>query len=178
MDIGQDGTKNGQAGGCGHQRARSTSTADREQGCREVKCSRSHGEGSGGCVKVRQDSSCVPQEESHGLAVDYQVGGLADVHRDDSRIETYAGGGKREKLGERWDLIPGLQAVAQAMHEGAEKYGEHNWRGLPASNIANHALRHLHLWVSGDRSEPHLSHAAANLLMLVEMEEAKDDGCQ
>ena len=41
--------------------------------------------------------------------------------------------------------------------------------------IANHALRHIMEWLGGDRDEPHLSHAAANLLMLANMEEDTDD---
>ena len=64
-----------------------------------------------------------------------------------------------------------LRLVAQAMAEGAARYGDLNWKGLPASNLLNHAMRHLVRHMEGDRSEPHLSHAAANLLMLTEMEE-------
>jgi hypothetical protein len=36
--------------------------------------------------------------------------------------------------------------------------------------MVNHAIRHLVLWLSGDRSEPHAAHAAANCLMLHELE--------
>ena len=75
-------------------------------------------------------------------------------------------------LADRFDLIPAkaLIQVAKAMHEGSLKYGDNNWRKLPRTVIANHMLRHVVLWQSGDRSEPHLGHAAANLLMLLEME--------
>lgn len=84
----------------------------------------------------------------------------------------YANGAKRGAVRERFDLIPplGLQAVAEAMAKGAARYGDDNWRGLPKEEMVNHAIRHLVLWMAGDRSEPHAAHAAANCLMLVDLE--------
>lgn len=67
----------------------------------------------------------------------------------------------------RYDLISpiGLKAVAEACAEGAEKYDDYNWeRGMPASDLLNHALRHIYEFLAGDRSENHLGHAAWNLL--------------
>jgi len=60
--------------------------------------------------------------------------------------------------------------VAEAMAKGAARYGDDNWRGLPKEEMVNHAIRHLVLWMAGDRSEPHAAHAAANCLMLVDLE--------
>lgn len=63
----------------------------------------------------------------------------------------------------RYDLISpvGLEAVARACAEGAEKYGDYNWeKGMPASDILNHVIRHINLFLSGDREEDHLGHAA------------------
>ena len=70
----------------------------------------------------------------------------------------YAGGGKRDRVPERFDLIPptALLAVAKAMSEGAEKYVHRNWQGLPMENIINHAMRHIVLHMAGDRGEDHL----------------------
>jgi hypothetical protein len=57
------------------------------------------------------------------------------------------------------------------MAEGAAKYGDGNWeRGFPVNDILNHAIRHVYLHLSGDRTEDHLSHAAANLLMAIHTE--------
>lgn len=67
----------------------------------------------------------------------------------------------------RYDLISpiGLEAVARACAEGAAKYGDYNWeRGMPASDLLNHAIRHIYHFQSGDRSEDHLGHAAWNIL--------------
>ena len=66
----------------------------------------------------------------------------------------------------RYDLIPpsALQAWAEAFAEGVDKYGLHNWlKGIPSSNALNHALRHIYLYLDGDRSEDHLGHALWNI---------------
>lgn len=58
------------------------------------------------------------------------------------------------------------------MAEGAAKYGEHNWqKGFPVTDILNHAIAHIYKHLSGDRTEDHLGHAAANLLMAIDTEE-------
>lgn len=72
--------------------------------------------------------------------------------------------------GERYDLISpiGLKAVAETCHEGALKYSDFNWeRGMAAHDILNHAIRHIYKFLSGDRSEPHLPHAAWGLLAAI-----------
>ena len=75
----------------------------------------------------------------------------------------------------RFDLITpiGLRRLAETCAEGARKYGDHNWEnGIPASEMLNHAIRHLYLWLSGDHSEDHLAHAAWNILGVCHFEEA------
>lgn len=63
------------------------------------------------------------------------------------------------------------------MAEGAEKYGEHNWeKGFPMGSILNHAIAHVYAYLSGDRTEDHLGHAATNLLMACHTEEKLNDG--
>ena len=75
----------------------------------------------------------------------------------------------------RYDLISpiGLAAVAAACAEGAAKYGDFNWeRGMPAGDMLNHAIRHIFLFLGGDRSEDHLGHAAWNVLGAIHSLEA------
>lgn len=70
----------------------------------------------------------------------------------------------------RYDLISpiGLAAVAAACAEGAQKYGDYNWeKGMPAADMVNHALRHIYVFLAGDRSEDHLGHAAWNLMAAI-----------
>lgn len=74
----------------------------------------------------------------------------------------------------RFDLVTpiGLRRLAETCAEGARKYGDHNWqRGMPASVMLNHAIRHAYLWLAGDDTEDHLAHAAWNLLAVCHFEE-------
>jgi hypothetical protein len=78
----------------------------------------------------------------------------------------------------RYDLISpvGLRRIAETYAEGAAKYGDNNWtKGMPASDTMNHALRHINLWLSGDKTEDHLAHAAWNLIAIMHFEELKPD---
>jgi len=75
---------------------------------------------------------------------------------------------------ERWDLITpiGLRRLAETCAEGARKYGEGNWqKGIPASIMINHAIRHLYFYLQGDTGEDHLAHAAWNILGVCHFEE-------
>lgn len=70
----------------------------------------------------------------------------------------------------RYDLVSpiGLREVARACAEGAQKYGDWNWeKGMPVHDLLNHAIAHIYGFLSGDRSEPHLGHAAWNLLAAI-----------
>ncbi len=77
--------------------------------------------------------------------------------------------------GVRFDLITpiGLRRLAETCAEGARKYGAFNWqKGIPASEMLNHAIRHIYLWLQGDSQEDHLAHAAWNVLSVCHFEEA------
>ena len=74
----------------------------------------------------------------------------------------------------RFDLISpiGLREVARTCAEGAAKYDDFNWeKGMPVHDLLNHAIAHIYQFLSGDRSEPHLPHAAWNLLSAIHSEE-------
>jgi hypothetical protein len=86
----------------------------------------------------------------------------------------YDNGVKRTAQSVRYELITpiGMRRVAEAAHAGAEKYGAYNVeQGLPISVFANHALAHIYAYLSGDRSEDHLGHAAWNMLFACHSEE-------
>lgn len=81
----------------------------------------------------------------------------------DQQTTEFATGAQRSKL-EHLDFVGlhpiALIALARTSAEGAEKYGRHNWeRGMSVTSLLNHVLRHLYLYLAGDRSEPHLPHA-------------------
>lgn len=57
----------------------------------------------------------------------------------------------------------GLLILGETYQEGAVKYGDRNWeRGFAVGDLLNHGIRHLLLWLAGDRSESHLGHALWN----------------
>lgn len=80
----------------------------------------------------------------------------------------------RDAEAERYDLVTpiGLKRVAQAYAEGAAKYSAFNCeKGFPVHDLLNHAIRHCFIYLSGDRSEDHLGHAAWGLMMACHSEE-------
>jgi hypothetical protein len=92
-------------------------------------------------------------------------------------VQTFASGAVRgtDASDVRFDLITpiGLRRLAETCAEGSKKYGDHNWeRGIPASEMLNHAIRHVYLWIQGDDTEDHLAHAAWNILGVCHFEEA------
>lgn len=102
---------------------------------------------------------------------------IRDIEGSKVRFET---GAVRSSDAEqtRYDLISpiGLRAVAEACAEGAQKYGDFNWeRGMPANDLLNHAIRHIYMFLGGDRSEEHLGHAAWGLLAAIHSIEAWPD---
>lgn len=55
--------------------------------------------------------------------------------------------------------------------EGAEKHEAWNWLDIPIDDHINHAMAHLVGYLSGDRSENHLAHAACRVHFASELEE-------
>lgn len=84
----------------------------------------------------------------------------------------------RQATGMRFDLIPGdvLAQVARVLAEGAEKYGDTNWRKgrlVGDKDPINHALKHINFYNAGvpDDEDPdgvdmeiHLRNAIVNLM--------------
>jgi len=74
-------------------------------------------------------------------------------------------------------LIPGpaLVVMAEAMRDGANKYGPANWRQKPVttSTYTSAALRHLLAWIDGEEDAPdsgvhHLGHAMSCLAIILD----------
>lgn len=83
-----------------------------------------------------------------------------------------------DRVGERYDLITpiGLRRLAETYAEGSQKYGDFNWeKGMPVSDILNHAISHIFTFLSGDRSEDHLGHATWNLMAAMHSQECWPD---
>lgn len=117
--------------------------------------------------------------------------GVALEDISESKTVEFSTGAVRsaDRVGERYDLISpiGLRRLAMTCHEGAVKYNDYNWeRGMPISEMLNHGIAHLYAYLSGDRSEDHLAHAAWNCFGAMHSEELwpelnqslRTDGCK
>jgi len=94
-------------------------------------------------------------------------------------MRQFATGAQRSKDADdvRYDLIPqkSLHRIAAVLKTGADRYGAHNWRrGLPIAGCLNHALRHIYLFLEGDKELDqdgkecdHLANASCNLLFVL-----------
>lgn len=115
-------------------------------------------------VKVTEDNKIVVNKD--GVQQDFLYIDMGNTH-------TFATGAIRSQDANhvQYDLIPpkGLQALAETCQEGYKKYGAHNWsKGFPIGDMLNHAIRHIYLFIDGDTSEPHLAHAAWNILAAID----------
>ena len=63
-----------------------------------------------------------------------------------------------------------LNEVATGLTAGAEKYPGETWHDIPAKEHAVRALRHLSLWLAGDRSDEHIINASMRCMMARVME--------
>lgn len=84
--------------------------------------------------------------------------------KSSAQIETADNKAKSEKIGSNIEQIhfEALNRIGMIYAEGAEKYGYNNYlKGVGDPEFQKerlrHAIRHLHLWASGDRSEDHLA---------------------
>lgn len=74
-----------------------------------------------------------------------------------------------------------LFAVVRVMTFGKKKYTADNWRrGIVFSRLIAAALRHIFLFLSGQRLDPetgesHLAHAICCLMMILEFEETQPE---
>lgn len=85
---------------------------------------------------------------------------VAKVSGPDAETEENKAGGRQSHIPVRFDLIDAkaLFEMAAVLHEGAEKYGAENWRLIPVEDHLNHLIMHAYAYLSGDRTDEHLSH--------------------
>jgi len=87
----------------------------------------------------------------------------------------YSSGASRNDIGKiRLDLIPpeALLELGEVFGEGAVRHGDENWKkGMPNAVVINHMLRHLLLYIKGDRDEPHMGKVMFGCCVLIWNEE-------
>lgn len=98
-----------------------------------------------------------------------------DAVKDSGERREFPGGSVRDvRTGKgRYDLIPPypLKRLAQHYENGAKKYGDRNWElGQPLSSYLDSMIRHGQDYLSGDRSEDHLSAVTWNAFAIIDTE--------
>ena len=85
---------------------------------------------------------------------------VAEVAAPDVETHTNEKGGKQSHIPVRFDLVDGkaMFKMCAVLHQGAEKYGANNWRLVDVDDHLNHLIMHAYAYLSGDRSDEHLSH--------------------
>ena len=71
-----------------------------------------------------------------------------------------------------------LDKVAEGLTAGARKHPGETWRKIPAKEHAARALRHLSLWLAGDRSDSHIINASMRCMMAFAMMEEAEVGAR
>lgn len=84
-------------------------------------------------------------------------------------------GGGQSASPYRLDLVDpkALLDISKVLKEGADKYGENNWKKISINDHLNHLLVHVYAYLAGDKSDKHLAHAACRAIFAlgVELEE-------
>lgn len=69
-----------------------------------------------------------------------------------------------------------LDEVATGLTAGAQKHPGETWRDIPAEEHTARAIRHLSLWLAGDRSDSHIINASMRCMMARAMERVSQVG--
>lgn len=111
-------------------------------------------------------SDCINNEQ-YSLSDNPNVANIPinvelDVIKRDAESRTFESGAKRDSNSNK-PFCHNFKAYSRLrfgyhMTKGANKYGDNNWlKGLPNECYLESVDRHLALYISGDRSEDHLS---------------------
>lgn len=86
--------------------------------------------------------------------------GLDEAASPHNEIVENEMGAKQSHIPARFDLLdgPAMYEMCVTLAEGAESHGAENWRGMTIEENLNHAMMHIFAYLSGNRSENHLSH--------------------
>lgn len=112
----------------------------------------------------------IPRPES-----DHYHTGVVDGVGPDAPVVYNEQGGGQSASPYRLDLVDpkALLDISKVLKEGADKYGENNWKKISINDHLNHLLVHVYAHLAGDKSDEHLAHAACRAIFAlgVELEE-------
>ena len=98
----------------------------------------------------------------------------------DDEMEVNERGGKQSKLDMRLDLVDAAAILwlGHVLFQGANAYGEENWRLIGRNSHLNHALVHIFQYLEearlGHFEDMHLAHAFCRLMFALATEENRD----
>lgn len=109
-----------------------------------------------------RENIAVPPQEKPYQVVDAVVAGVGP----DAPVVVNESGGKQSASPYRMDLIDpkAILEISKVLSEGAEKYGEDNWKQISVKDHLNHLLVHIYAYLAGDKSDEHLSHSACRAI--------------
>ena len=67
-----------------------------------------------------------------------------------------------------------MNEIAAGLTAGAEKHPGETWHDIPAKEHAARAVRHLAMWLAGDRSDKHIINASMRCMMACVMEREEE----
>lgn len=102
-------------------------------------------------------------EPPHEKESEFEMGPDAPVIENEN-------GAKQSAIPAVFTTMPlrALWELAKLQKYGDEKYGPHNWRGIPEQDHVNHAFAHLMADQMGDITDDHLLHATWRLMAALE----------
>lgn len=110
----------------------------------------------------------VPKRKSEIVTEETIVPGVSP----DQPVVYNEKGGGQSKSPYRMDLVDpkSILEIASVLKEGAEKYGDDNWKLISTQDHLNHLLVHVYAHLAGDESDKHLAHAACRAIFALGVE--------
>jgi hypothetical protein len=98
------------------------------------------------------------------------------MEREPGRLEVVTDYPQAHEKNEYRYLSPAwLDEIARGLTAGQEKYPGETWREIPAKEHAWRAVRHLMLYLKGDKADTHLVNASMRCMMCFETDVKAND---
>ena len=133
---------------------------------------------------MTEDEMMRKYAEAHGCCelkmpklTDEQIKQLQDaMERDPGELKIVSDYPQAREKNEYRYLSPAwLDEIAKGLTAGQEKYPGETWREIPAKEHAWRAVRHLMLYLKGDKADTHLVNASMRCMMCFETDAKEND---
>jgi hypothetical protein len=133
---------------------------------------------------MTEDETMRKYAEAHGCCelkmpklTDEQIKQLQDaMERESGELKIDSDYPQAHEPNEYRYLSPAwLDEIAKGLTAGQEKYPGETWRKIPAKEHAWRAVRHLVLYLMGDKADTHLVNASMRCMMAFETDATAND---